>query len=1338
VWILLQRSWRVFLAGAIALAALPAATAAAADPVVYAVGDIACQPGDPVTSTTCHERQTSDVVVGGSASRALALGDLQYNSASLSNFQGSYDRTWGRFKSLTSPVLGNHEGSGSGYFDYFYGSGVSSGPFGARGKGFYSFDVGAWHLIGLNSNCSAVPCAAGSEQERWLRADLTAHPTACTLAYWHHPRFSSGHDGDGTFMQALWQDLYDANADLVLVGHSHDYERFAPQNASGSLDRVRGIREFVVGTGGAFFTGIGTAHPNSEVRQNTIYGVLKLTLHPTGYDWRFVPEAGKTFNDSGTEACHGPGGPAPSDTQSPTVPANLTAGASSSTRVDLSWNASTDNVGVTGYEVFRGSALLGTASGTSYADTTAGPGTGYSYQVRALDAANNRSGFSNTATATTPSGSTVKVSPDADAMVSAASAGTNYGTSYLRADGGTDPAVDSYLKFTVSGVSGSVQSAKLRLYAYSGTVDGPAVYTTATGWSESAITWTNRPTTTSPATDDKAAIATNSWVEYNVSSFVTGNGTYGFRLATASTDGVDFRSREHTDATLRPELVLSVGQSGDTQAPTVPANLTANASSSTRVDLAWNASTDNVGVTGYEVFRGGAYLATASGTSYSDTAAASGAAQSYQVRALDAAGNRSGLGNTATATTPPAPDTQAPSVPANLTASASSATQVDLSWSASTDNVGVTGYEVYRNGIPLTTKAGTSHSDTPVNPGTAYTYQVRAFDTAGNRSAFGSATTVTTPTGNTVKISPEADARVFQSTATTNYGTVDLRVDGGTDPAVDSYLKFTVSGLASPVQSAKLRLYAFSGTADGPAVYTTGTGWSESGVTWNNRPASTSGATDDKGTIATNSWVEYNVAPFVQGNGTYSFRLATSSTDGVDIRSREFTDATLRPQLVVMVAPPDTQAPATPSGLHANAVSATRVDLSWNAATDNVGVTGYEVFRDGAYLATASGASYSDISASPATAYSYQVRALDAANNRSGFSDTATATTPEPPDTQPPTPPGNLIAGAPSPTQVDLSWSASQDNVGVTGYEIYRDGAYLATTAATSYSDVTASPATSYSYQVRALDAAGNRSNFSNPATITTPTPPDTEPPTAPSGLDATAPDPTRVDLDWSGSTDNVGVTGYEVFRDGAYLATASGTRYSDISVTPATAYTYEVRALDAAENRSDFSNTASITTPTTTQAVSFIADSDAPVEEANPLSNYGAENLRADGGGDPGVESYLRFTVAGVAGPVQGAKLRVFAYTDTADGPAAYTTTSGWSESGLTGINWLTRPPLTSPAIDDKGAIAAGEWVEYDVTPVVTGDGTYDFALATTSSDEIDFNSREQTSNPPQLVVTF
>jgi Calcineurin-like phosphoesterase len=287
-----------------AVGAVATVTAQAADPVIYAAGDIACEPGSPTTSTRCHERKTSDIILNGGATTALPLGDLQYNSASLSNLRASYDKTWGRVKSITRPVLGNHESSGNGYFDYFNGVGASNGPAGPRGKGYYSYNVGAWHLIALNSNCARVPCNAGSEQEKWLRADLAANPRACTLAYWHHPRFSSGHDGSNLFMQDIWKALHAANADVVLVGHSHNYERFAPMNANGGLDAARGIREFVVGTGGAFFTGLSTPKPNSQVRQNTTYGVLKLTLHPASYDWRFVPEAGKTATDSGTQACH--------------------------------------------------------------------------------------------------------------------------------------------------------------------------------------------------------------------------------------------------------------------------------------------------------------------------------------------------------------------------------------------------------------------------------------------------------------------------------------------------------------------------------------------------------------------------------------------------------------------------------------------------------------------------------------------------------------------------------------------------------------------------------------------------------------------------------------------------------------------------------------------------------------------------------------------------------------------------------------------------------------------------------------------------------------------------
>ena len=224
----------------------------------------------------------------------LPLGDIQYDSSTTARINAVYAPTWGRVKSISRPILGNHEGgSGSGYFDYFNGVGAADGPAGPRGKGYYSYDLGAWHLVALNSNCSAVSCSAGSEQETWLRADLAAHPANCTLAYWHHPRWSSGHDGSNDFMQPLWEALQDAHAEVLLSGHSHDYERFAPLDRDGEVDQAEGIRQFVVGTGGAFFTGgLGTLEPHSEIAQNDTFGVLKLTLHHASYDWEFVPDAG--------------------------------------------------------------------------------------------------------------------------------------------------------------------------------------------------------------------------------------------------------------------------------------------------------------------------------------------------------------------------------------------------------------------------------------------------------------------------------------------------------------------------------------------------------------------------------------------------------------------------------------------------------------------------------------------------------------------------------------------------------------------------------------------------------------------------------------------------------------------------------------------------------------------------------------------------------------------------------------------------------------------------------------------------------------------------------------
>jgi acid phosphatase type 7 len=555
--------------GAFLVAAIPAN--ASADPVIAAAGDIACDPDDPDfngglgSADRCRQKYTSDLLVNAGLSAVLALGDVQYSNSSLSRILASYDPSWGRVKSITHPALGNHESSGTGYFDYFNGKGVTTGPAGERGKGWYSLDVGSWHLIALNSNCSrpadttnVVDCSSGSEQEQWLRADLAAHRNTCTLAYWHHPRFSSGHDGDSTFMQALWQDLYDAGVDVALSGHSHNYERFAPQNVTGGLDRANGIRQFVGGGTGAFFTGLSsTVKPNSEVRQNKTYGVLKLTLHPTSYDWQFVPEAGKTWTDSGSDLCHG--GTATPDTQPPSAPANLTANAPTSSRVDLNWNAAIDDVGVTGYEIYRDGALLGTTAATSYVDATVSPGTTYSYQVRALDAAGNRSAFSDASATTPPDTSTTRTFPaQADARVVESTPTTNYATSHLRVDAGSDPDVESYLRFDVTGISTPVLGAKLRLFAYTGTANGPAVYGTASAWSETGITWANRPARTTGAMDDKGSIPSNSWVEHEVTSYVTGNGTYSFVAAGTSSDGVDMNSREA--ATNQPELLLTVSQ----------------------------------------------------------------------------------------------------------------------------------------------------------------------------------------------------------------------------------------------------------------------------------------------------------------------------------------------------------------------------------------------------------------------------------------------------------------------------------------------------------------------------------------------------------------------------------------------------------------------------------------------------------------------------------------------------------------------------------------------------------------------------------------------------------
>jgi hypothetical protein len=275
---------------------LAAQQSAKQDPVLIGAGDIA-------DCTDLAGAEATAKLLEANPGTVMAVGDLAYPDGTKENFE-CYDKTWGRVKARTRPAVGNHEFHSTGATYYFQYFGSVAGDF---KDGFYSYDLGAWHIIVLNSECNEVGgCGAGSREEKWLRADLAAHPAACTLSYFHKPLFSSGaKHGNDPELRPLFQALYDAHADVVVGGHDHDYERFAPQDPDGKADPKNGIREIVAGTGGKSHRPFAQPLPTSEVRDDTTFGVLKLTLHPTGFDWAFLPEPGKTFTDSGSGHCHG-------------------------------------------------------------------------------------------------------------------------------------------------------------------------------------------------------------------------------------------------------------------------------------------------------------------------------------------------------------------------------------------------------------------------------------------------------------------------------------------------------------------------------------------------------------------------------------------------------------------------------------------------------------------------------------------------------------------------------------------------------------------------------------------------------------------------------------------------------------------------------------------------------------------------------------------------------------------------------------------------------------------------------------------------------------------------
>jgi hypothetical protein len=265
--------------------------------LMLAAGDIAACPtaGSGAEATAqLLDSLPSDVIA--------PLGDLAYENGTSAEFANCYDPTWGRHKAGERPAVGNRDYNtpgASGYFTYF-------GPVaGQPGQGYYSYDVGTWHVVVLNSNCAEVTggCGAASAQAAWLTQDLQAHPSTCALAYWHHPLFASTATTVNVGVAPLWQILDSQGVDVLLVGHAHIYERFAPQTSGGAAD-PNGVRQWIVGTGGRDHHAINANPANSEVRNNDTFGVLNLTLRATGYDWRFAPTAGGTLtNEAGSDTC---------------------------------------------------------------------------------------------------------------------------------------------------------------------------------------------------------------------------------------------------------------------------------------------------------------------------------------------------------------------------------------------------------------------------------------------------------------------------------------------------------------------------------------------------------------------------------------------------------------------------------------------------------------------------------------------------------------------------------------------------------------------------------------------------------------------------------------------------------------------------------------------------------------------------------------------------------------------------------------------------------------------------------------------------------------------------
>ena len=546
--------------------------------------------------------------------------------------------------------------------------------------------------------------------------------------------------------------------------------------------------------------------------------------------------------------------------------------------------------------------------------------------------------------------------------------------------------------------------------------------------------------------------------------------------------------------------------SADTTPPSPPTGLAVASSTQTSLSLIWTASTDNVGVAGYGVYGNGSLVASPSSTAYTLTGLSCGTSYIVAVDAFDTAGNRSGPLAITTSTTACA-DAQPPTVPVGLAATFLTQSAVTLSWDASSDNVGVVGYDMYLGAMATGTSAQTSYAFARLSCGTSYTVGVDAYDVAGNRSAVSWLIVTTGACADTSP--PGAPTNLVESAATAS--SVSAAWTPSTDNVgVTGYRVFVDGALAGA---------------------TTMTSYTATGLSCGS-----------------------------------SHRVVVDAYDAAGNRSSQ-TSATMASSACPTASPGDTQPPTAPTGLVVASAGQTMVALTWTASTDNVGVAGYGVYEDGSLVASSSATGYTLMGLTCGTSFTVAVDAYDTTGNRSAETMITTSTA-ACPDTQPPTAPTNVALATRTATSISISWAVSSDNVGVAGYDLYVGGSPVGTATATAYTFAGLACGTNYTLAVDAYDAAGNVS-AQTVTLFATAACPDVAAPSVPSGLSTSGVGQSAVTLSWSASSDNVGVTGYRLFLGGGQVGTSLTTSYVFAGLACGTSYTLAVAALDAAGNAS-------------------------------------------------------------------------------------------------------------------------------------------------------------------------